>query len=173
MITLGIIAIALSAALPGFNSMIRNNNLATQLNSVVSDIYLARNEAVMRNVRVIICRTANPSSSSPSCGGATQTYTSGYLVFADDGNYTNNVYDQGTDTLLRRGQAANSDVIMKTNLTWNINLEFNPDGTTNEGGATARMALCDSRGKAQGRLIEVSPTGIPRMYSTPINTCTP
>lgn len=153
--------------------MIKNNNLATQVNSIVSDIHLARSEAVLRDVRVIICRTANPNSSSPICGGTEKNYTSGYLVFADDGNYTNNIYDQGTDTLLRRGQSANSGVSLRTNWTWNQTLEFNPDGTTNEGGATARMALCDSRGKTHGRLIQVSPTGIPRMYKMPIATCYP
>lgn len=172
-ITIGIIAITLSSAVPALGTMIKNNRLATQLNSIVSDIHLARSEAVSRDVRVIICRSANPNSSSPTCGGETKIYTSGYLVFADDGNYSNNTYDEGTDTLLRRGQMANSGVKLRTNSTWNNSLEFNPNGTTNEGGSTARMAFCDSRGESQGRLIEVSPTGIPRMYSTPISTCYP
>jgi len=172
-ITIGVVAIALSTAIPSISSMIKNNKLVTQLNSVASDIHLARSEAVSRQVRVIICRSADPNSNSPSCGGETKIYTSGYLVFADDGNYSNNVYDEGTDTLLRRGQAANSGVRMRTNSTWNNNLEFNPNGTTHEGGSTAKMAFCDSRGESRGRLIEVSPTGIPRMYSTPISTCYP
>lgn len=173
LIALGVIAIILSSAVPGVSAIIKNNNLATQLNNVVTDIYLARNEAILRNVRVIICRSAEPNSDHPTCGGETKIYTSGYLIFADDGNYSNNIYNEGTDTLLRRGQVALSGVKMRTNWIWDNNLEFNPDGTTNEGGGTARMALCDSRGKSQGRLIEIRPTGIPRMYARDLSTCYP
>jgi type IV fimbrial biogenesis protein FimT len=173
MITMGIIAIVLSTAVPSVNSMIKNNRLATQLNSVVTHIHVARAEAAKRDVRVILCRSASPNATSPSCGGNTQIWESGYIVFADDGNYSNNVYDAGTDTLLIRGQASTSGVKMRTNGTWNNNLEFNPDGSTNEGGATALMALCDSRGNTHGRQIQVTANGSPRMYAENIANCYP
>ncbi len=173
MITMGIIAIVLSTAVPSVNSMIKNNRLATQLNSVVTHIHVARAEAAKRDVRVILCRSASPNATSPSCGGNTQIWESGYIVFADDGNYSNNVYDAGTDTLLIRGQPSTSGVKMRTNGTWNRNLEFNPDGSTNEGGATALMALCDSRGNTHGRQIQVTANGSPRMYAENIANCYP
>ena len=173
MITMGIIAIVLSTAVPSVNSMIKNNRLATQLNSVVTHIHVARAEAAKRDVRVILCRSASPNATSPSCGGNTQIWESGYIVFADDGNYSNNVYDAGTDTLLIRGQPSTSGVKMRTNGTWNRNLEFNPDGSTNGGGATALMALCDSRGNTHGRQIQVTANGSPRMYAENIANCYP
>jgi len=173
MITMGIIAIVLSTAVPSVNSMIKNNRLATQLNSVVTHIHVARAEAAKRDVRVILCRSASPNATSPSCGGNTQIWESGYIVFADDGNYSNNVYDAGTDTLLIRGQPSTSGVKMRTNGTWNRNLVFNPDGSTNEGGATALMALCDSRGNTHGRQIQVTANGSPRMYAENIANCYP
>ena len=173
MITLGVIAIVLSTAVPSITSMVKNNRLATQLNSIVTHIHVARAEAAKRDVRVILCRSASPDETTPSCGGDTQIWESGYIVFADDGNNSNNVYDAGTDTLLMRGQPSTSGVKMRTNGTWNRNLEFNPDGSTNEGGGTALMALCDNRGNTYGRQIVVAPNGVPRMYAENIASCYP
>ena len=101
------------------------------------------------------------------------TWTGGYLIFADSGTAANSVYDAGSDILLRRGQPAPSGVRMLTNTTWNKNLEFNPNGATNEGGSIAMMSICDDRGKNDGRQIVVAPSGIPKMYSDNISTCSP
>jgi type IV fimbrial biogenesis protein FimT len=173
LITLGIIAIILSTAVPGISSMIKDNRLATQLNRVVADIHLARSEAAKRDVRVILCRSASPNASTPVCGGTTQLWNTGYIVIADDGNYSNNVYNSGTDVLLRRGQPALPGVRMRTSWSWNNNLEINPNGSTNEGGAVAIMSLCDDRGKTQGRQIQVTANGIPRLFADNISTCSP
>ena len=173
MITMGVIAIVLSTAVPSVTSMVRNNRLATQLNSIVTHIHVARAEAAKRDVRVILCRSASPNSSSPTCGGSTNVWESGYIVYADDGNYSNKNYDAGTDILLIRGQPSTSGVKLRTNGTWNNWLEFNPDGTTNEGGNTALMVLCDDRGNTHGRQILVTPNGIPRMSTDNIATCYP
>lgn len=172
-ITLGIIAIVLSTAVPSISSMIKDNRLASQLNSVVTHIHVARAEAVKRDVRVIMCRIRSPDDITPMCGGTEKVWTNGYIVFADDGNYSNNLYDPGTDTLLIRGQPATSGVTMRTSSSWNRNLEFNPDGSTNEGGAIAFMSLCDDRGSDNGRQIQVAANGIPRMFSGNISTCNP
>ena len=173
MITLGVIAIVLSTAVPGISSMLKDNTLANQLNSVVTDLHYARAEAVKRDVRVILCRSASPNATTPSCGGNTKVWESGYIIFADDGSNSNSVYNSATDTLLIRGQPATSGVRMRTNWTWNNNLEFNPDGSTNESGSTAVMAVCDDRGIENGRTIQVGANGVPRMYADNIATCYP
>ena len=173
LITMGIVAIVLTTAVPGISSMIKDNRLATHLNSVITHIHVARGEAVKRDVRVILCRTNAPNNNTPSCGGTERNWTGGYIVFADDGNYSNNVYNAGTDTLLFRGQPASSGVKMRTSWSWNNNLEINPDGSTNEGGAIAYMSLCDNRGSDNGRQIQVAPSGIPRMFAGNISSCFP
>jgi len=172
MITLGIVAIVLSVAVPSMSSMIKDNRLATQLNRVVADIHLARSEAVKRDVRVILCRSAAPNAPTPVCGGTEQVWDTGYIIFADDGKYSNNVYNSGTDVLLRRGQPALPGIKMRTNTTWNNNLEFNSNGSTNEDNATAKMSLCDDRLSEHGRQIQVMANGIPKLYADNID-CTP
>lgn len=172
-ITLGVISILLALGVPGLSSTIKNNRLAGTLNNMITDIHFARSEAVKRDVRVIMCRTRDPNRDIPVCNGDDKNWTSGYFIFADDGNYVNKTYDDGTDVLLRRGQAAASGVIMRTNAAWNHYLEFNPSGTTNENGYTAEMSICDDRGPEKGRHIFVAPSGIPKMYANNIETCAP
>ena len=171
-ITLGIIAIVLSTAVPSISSMIKDNRLASQLNSMVTHIHIARAEAAKRDVRVIMCRSSSPNATNPTCGGSEKVWTDGYIVFADDGNYSNNWYDPGTDTLLIRGQPASSGIEILTNSVWNRNLEFNPGGTTHEDGYVAIMSLCDDRKSDNGRQIQVGPNGISKMFSGSIS-CTP
>ena len=171
-ITLGIVAIVLSTAVPSISTTIRNSRLASHLNSVVADIHYARSEAAKRGVRVIMCRSANPNFNNPTCSGSEKVWTTGYIIFADDGNNANSVYNNGVDTLLRRGQEASSSVKLRTNWTWNNNLEFNPSGSTNEGGI-ALMSICDSRGSEYGKQIMVALNGIPKMYSNNIPSCFP
>ena len=129
-ITMGVAAIILSTAVPSVNTTIKNNRLATQVNHIITDLHFARSEAAKRDVRVILCRSSNPNASSPSCneGSPQNTWTGGYLIFADDGKATNSIYD-GSDILLRRGQPAPSGVRMLTNTPWNKYLEFNPSGS--------------------------------------------
>ena len=158
LISLGVISILLSLAVPSVSGMIKDNKLVTHLNSVVSDIHFARSEAVKRDVRVIICRSNTVTATTPSCGGTIYDWSTGYLVFADDGRYLNNTYEAGTDTLLRRGMPSDSDVRLRTNATWNNNLEINPDGSTNETGI-AIMSLCDDRGAEHLKSITISQTG--------------
>jgi Tfp pilus assembly protein FimT len=124
---------------------------------------------------VVLCRSANPTAGTPSCGGSEYTWTTGWLLFsAGDGN---NTYESSTDTLIRIGNAAVGSVTVRSNGTSNRNLEYNADGTTNEGGGTARFALCDARGGSRGTQINIPPVGRPTLKSgssaSPINCTTP
>ena len=65
MVTVGVVAIMLSVAVPSISSMVKGNRLSTQINMVMADIHLARSESVKRGVRVIICRSASPNITTP------------------------------------------------------------------------------------------------------------
>ena len=170
MVTMGVVAILLAVAVPSISSMVKGNRLSTQVNMVMADIHLARSESVKRGVRVIMCRSASPNITTPTCGGNTQDWSTGYLVFTgEDGN---NTYQAGTDTLIRRGQPAQDGVDLHTSSTWNNNLQINPSGSLNAGG-TAIMAVCDDRDKPYGKQITIPLSGIPRMKSSSIASCDP
>jgi type IV fimbrial biogenesis protein FimT len=171
MITLVVVSVLLSAAVPSLGAMIKNNRLASKMNSILTDIHFARSEAVKRSTTIIMCRSSNPNATIPSCGGTQQVWTGGYIIFADDGSKTNTTYDAGTDILLRRGQAAPREVVMHTNTTWDSNLKFSHSGITDENGSTAVMSICDDRGIEYGRRIQVMPSGTPVTSSLTSPSC--
>lgn len=175
MVTLAIGSIILTLAVPSFNAMAANNRITSQINELVTFINLGRSEAVTRNVRVVLCRSANATSSSPTCGGTANTWTTGWLLFASGD--ANNTYDAGTDTLIRVSGSARTGIQIRTNATSNNNLEINANGSTNESGNTAVFAVCDDRNgdgdydEEWGKQIQVNPTGHASLISSPIPNC--
>lgn len=80
-VTMVVAGILLAIAVPSFQSVIRNNQLATQANEFVSAINLARSEAVTRGTRVAVCKSANGTSCTTS-----GDWAQGWIVFADPDN---------------------------------------------------------------------------------------
>jgi type IV fimbrial biogenesis protein FimT len=174
-VSLAVVSILVTSGVPAFSSFIQTNKISETAFDTLGTINLARAEAVKRRTRVVLCRSAAPTAATPACGGTSNTWTTGWLVFASGD--ANNTYEAVTDTLLGRGVVDSSNVTVMTNSTSNNNLEYNSDGTTNEGGGTARFAICDKRGGAYGRQIDVPPHGRPKFTrgdsTAPINCTSP
>ena len=169
LIAISMSMLILTFAVPSFSSFIKNGRVTTYTNTLVTDVNYARHEAVTRGDKVILCRSADPTANSPTCGGNANTWSSGWLVFVNtDGNTT---YDAGTDTLLRATAETAGSVTIKTNNTSNANLIYKGDGTIDMAGGTAVFAVCDDRGEGHGNQLQVSPTGRPRLISPVPNTC--
>ena len=86
-VTLAVAAILITVAGPNFLTFIQNNRLTAQANEMVGSLQLARSEAVKRNLDVIVCRSTNPTATSPNCnttGGI--TWETGWVVFVDKDN---------------------------------------------------------------------------------------
>jgi type IV fimbrial biogenesis protein FimT len=77
MTTLLVVSIVLSAGVPSYLSIVRNNRAATNANELVSALTIARSEAVRRSERVSICR----SNDGATCSGS---WEDGWIVFLDD-----------------------------------------------------------------------------------------
>lgn len=164
LISVAVIAILLALALPAFNSLVLDNRITTMTNRFVADLRLARSEALKRGARVIVCRSNDVRAASPTCGGDSQTWTQGWLIFANTD--ANTIFDTGTDTLLKVGEGiSDTQLSIISNSSGDASISFNPDASTNQGGATLHWALCDSRGASHGRRIEVPPTGRPRLLA--------
>ena len=169
MMGIALAAILVTMAAPSFNSAMKNNKIVAETNELIADINFARSEAVKRGIRVVLCRSVSPSNSTPSCGGSTSNWSSGWLVFADTD--ADNVYTAANDILVRIGNPADVDVTIKTNNAADQDLIYNPDGTTSTGGNVAVFAICDGRGKDHGRQVQVSATGRPRLVAPVVNSC--
>jgi len=167
MITMAIAAILLTVAVPSFQTTIGNNRLATQTNTLVTDINIARSEAVKRGTGILLCSSANPNAATPTCTGAGNAWTGGWLVFVDaDGS---NAFDAG-DTLIKVGQAIGGTATILTANTLNT-FTYNGDGTSS---IIADFSICDDRGEPFGRQVQIRLTGRPRLIGGPLpaGSCT-
>lgn len=169
MITLALVAVIIAVAAPAMTNMIKNNRLRGSSLDLMSDIQFARSEAVRRGTQVVLCRSAAPTTATPVCGGTVNTWTTGWLIYTNDPADTTHIFG-GTDALLRVGLPAGSGVTIRSNASGNQTVAFNADGSTDEGGNTSRFTICDSRGAANGRQINIRASGHASSES-PANNC--
>lgn len=80
MVTVAIVGIFASIALPSFSNLIESNRINTATNELVSNLLLARSEALKRRNTVTIC----PSNDQVNCITSTD-FSSGWIVFLDCG----------------------------------------------------------------------------------------
>jgi len=84
MMTIAILAILLTIATPSFTSAIRNSQISTQTNELVTTLALARSEATKRHASITVC-----TGTSGVCSGSTD-WSQGWLaVIAADGTVLN------------------------------------------------------------------------------------
>lgn len=79
MVTLIIIGIVVSIAVPNFRDFIEHNRATTESNKIVGALNLARSEAVKRGSTVSVC----PSSDQATCSGDSD-WEQGWIVFVGD-----------------------------------------------------------------------------------------
>lgn len=131
MITLAVLAILATIALPNFQSMIRDNRLSSQANEMITALNYARSEAIKRSSNVTL------STASAS------TWHNGWDVKDNNGN-TLRSHDalEGKSTL---SSAVNT-------------VTYKGSGFINSS-STVTFDLCDDRSGETGRRIKISVTG--------------
>ena len=79
MITIAIAAILMMVAAPSMLKTFKSNRVQSEASSFVSDLMLARAEAVKRGLGVSMCS----SSDGSSCAASGNTWQAGWIVFVD------------------------------------------------------------------------------------------
>jgi type IV fimbrial biogenesis protein FimT len=77
-VTVAIAAILLTTGVPAFRELTADNRITTQANMFVASLNLARTEAIKRNSRVRVCKSANGTSCT-----STGEWQQGWVVFSD------------------------------------------------------------------------------------------
>jgi type IV fimbrial biogenesis protein FimT len=151
MIVLAIMGVILSLALPGFSEITLSTKLKAYANELVASAYLARSEAIKRNVPMTLCA----SDDGASCASSGD-WEQGWIVLDP-----NNV--------VVRQQAALSSGYKVTS-TGGRTLTFDPSGAA---GTPTTMKVCRKTPTAGGqdREVKISATGRPRVTRKTSGTC--
>lgn len=153
---LAVAAIGLSLAAPGFQEVTSNSRRATSINSLVSTLHRARNEAVTRNQQVTVC----PSDNGISCG-AGAAWSDGWIAFPDP--------DQD------RQVSGDEQVLVAGPGVQHLNIDseefddfivFRPSGRIMVDAVdenSGQITFCDDRGADQARVVIIEASGHPRL----------
>jgi type IV fimbrial biogenesis protein FimT len=79
MITIAVVSILLSIAIPSFSKMIERNRISSAMSEFMAAMMLTRSEAVTRTIPVSIC----PSDTGTSCNTILDNYAKGWVIFSD------------------------------------------------------------------------------------------
>lgn len=146
LITSALIVIVMAVGVPSMSEFIKNDRLATQINTLVGHLALARSSAVSRHQQVIVCA----SNDQATCSSA--DWADGWIVFVDVD--ASGAFSAG-DELLRAQEAlsGNNTLVSTTGavVTYD-NRGFAP-------ASTGSFALCDDRGLPHMKSISISNTG--------------
>lgn len=150
MITVAIIAILGSIALPSFTTALQSNRVATTSNEFMASVAFARSEAMRSNRGAVMC----PSTNGSACGG---TWADGWIVWAD--RNANGTREDPTEPVLRRQQA-----LYKQTAPGSTPIRFSPRGTV-ASGATSIILQPEAcaTGKPFRRTLEVLGGGMVRI----------
>ena len=143
LVTITVGAILISLAVPAFRTFLQNDRLMTQAASLSEALYMARAEAVKQDTSVLVCA----STDGATCSGA-GTWETGWIVLSTAPGATTPIQvipSLSTGTTLRATGGASQ-------------VAFQSTGTVTAA-ASIGFTLCDTRGSAYARYLQVNVTG--------------
>jgi len=159
LIALFIIALLGTMVGPNMMGVIERNRKASALGDSFAMLGMARSEAVNAQTTVSIC----PSLDQATCSGT--AWEKGWILFIDDGAGVGGTEGDGdvngTEQLLRVGQAATGDVTVRTrNFADAGAITFELDGMVEDNGT---IVICDDNGPALASAVVLNVSGQARM----------
>jgi type IV fimbrial biogenesis protein FimT len=167
LVAMVITAILLMVAAPSMAAIIDSMRLTSAANSFVSHLYMARSEAIKRNNRVALCKSADGVLCTANSG-----WEQGWVMFQDTND--NGILDSGEPVIVRE-QGLMGGLRMTGNQSVAKYVSFTPTGATKlaAGGFQAgTLTLCHpSKAKNEARQIVLNAAGRPRVQTITMNNC--
>lgn len=146
MVTIAIMVILLIIAVPSFNDATLGSKLGSYANNLVASAYLARSEAMKRNIVIELCASSDGTTCATSGGWA-----QGWIV------------KSGTMVFKRQPALPAGFTVIQTLGTATHNLDFKPIGIVYKNGQVlGRIALKFCRSSPLGnqeRVVNINATG--------------
>ena len=160
-------------AAPNMSEFVKNNSRATRVNTMVSALNYTRGQAVTRNARVSMCKSAGGAACDAVGVGGAGNFAGGWMVFTDGG--VRGTVDGG-DLVLRVFQpdmggfatltGTNTPIGAIRGLSYEntgLGWDLVPPAGAIAVSANTLFRYCDDRGPPRARGIVISPTGYPSL----------
>lgn len=155
LITMMVAGILAAIAVPAFNNFVQNDRQVGQANSLVMSFNYARSEAIKQNLTagISVC----PSANQLSCSG-TNNWQAGWIVTTDP---------TGATAPLQAVPALSTSTTLYPHGNGQTGVVFQSTGLVS---APVTINICDSRGPASARDVELNATGRAATSQTPGET---
>ncbi|MDH5393237.1 MAG: GspH/FimT family pseudopilin [Gammaproteobacteria bacterium] len=100
LIVIAVFSILMTMALPGMQSILRNNEITSRNNDLVTALQYTRSESIKLSDRVVLCASTSAMTAAPICSTTANDWLDGWVVFHDTNNDA--VFTPGTDNLLKQ-----------------------------------------------------------------------
>jgi len=155
MITVAVAAIFAIIALPNLRTYVLNSRRDSLIDGLVASMHYARTQAIDLNQATFLCAgTAGTSAGTPPC--ATAAWSSGWQVITIPAS-------SSTPKLLTSHPLSSAGTTPSVNaVNGNVYFQFNGNGTVtiHTGGVTTEtIRVCDTRGPAYARAVEINTAG--------------
>ena len=167
-----VVVVAVAAVLAGVAAFAlqdvgRTARLSGQTYRFLSELNLARSEAIKRNARVVLCKSADGETCIRSGG-----WEQGWIVFHDANN---NAARDAQEQLIRRSAGGLARFRIVGNETVARYVSFSPFGgarLTSGAFQAGTITLCqESAGPAEGRQLVINAVGRPRIHKVTLPGC--
>jgi type IV fimbrial biogenesis protein FimT len=167
LVAMAVAATLLALAIPSIAGIVKSNKLTSASNIFVSGLFLARGEAIKRNARVVLCKSADGATCALSGG-----WEQGWIVFPD---INNNGAREAAETVVQRETPLSGNLRVVGNLNVARYISFTPNGATGlTGGAfqAGTVTVCHaSTERGEARQVILNATGRPRVQKTSVSAC--
>lgn len=168
LVTIGIAAVLAGLAAPSFREMIANNRLKSHTSALQTSLMLARNEAINRKSRVVVCKSADQASCTTA-----GNWQQGWIVFIDTDDDAS--VDAG-ETVLQKVAALSGSFILQGGGNVGDYVSYTSTGAARlKASDTAQFGLfnlCQAPAGGDARQIEVFATGRLSYGKAPVASCT-
>jgi type IV fimbrial biogenesis protein FimT len=157
MVTVAILGVMASVAMPSYQAFVINSRLTAQANDFLTTINFTRSEAIKRNTRVTMCKSSNGTSClvNPATD-LTASWQTGWIVFVD-GNTAGSI--DATDTILKVHNALDGGSTLVGNADVTNYVSYMSNGQTqlaNGGMQGGKLFLCGPIATLDGRHIVIN-----------------
>ena len=151
MVSVAIIALVGTLAVPGLNDLRQDNERTAAVNSFIHALFLARSEAIRRGTVVSLCKSAD----GQTCSNSIASWNAGWMVFVNTDRDDLPVRDPGEEVVsVYQGWPAGQITSNRAAYSFRSYTQSVVNGT---------LIFCDPRGSAHARAIIISQTGRPRV----------
>ena len=167
MVVVAFMAILATLAAPAMSAMVNSMRLTAAVNTLFSSLLLARSEAIKRNARAVVCKSASGDACITTGG-----WEQGWIVFHDANN---NAKRDAGEVIVSVEPAMRSPIRLNGNRPFANYVSFTPTGqTAYASGAfqAGTLTVCvESSEPLEARQIVISSTGRPRTVRTTVAQC--